>query len=611
MDLSASAVEQKTFDTIRRAGFDPEQVSAFLGEVAEELARLRDELTQERSRSQTLEQRLEEAEAPLEEDAEAHAELSEVKQRVMEVAERKVLGLLAFAHTEAGHENPEDRAREELAALLEEAEAGPPVLPDDEPIVVAGAGAGSEELDDSTERALAGAHLLLAEASRVPSVRHTEDAAAVAAARDEAERVRLHAKLVHARAEVQSQRMIADAEREASRLEVLAVEHAGDIQAMGEVERVELVEAGEAAAKTLMAEAAKLMDEAKSLPERFAGEAEALVAEAQEQAESIRLSAWKEAEQAQEAADVALQEALLEAQEVRRQTSGAVDDAEAHAARVLSEAIAEANEMRTSAQASVEAAEADLARGREAAYEEAASIVAEAEQRVEELSSEIARLESERDRLAELTEEAAASEAIEARARALEEVEAAEAEISELLATARADAAAVRSAAADEGAGILEEARAGARRVIDDARIEAEHALRGARLEHQDLVARLRSLKLIIEELQQRLPDLALADGGDAVIINLLDEASAAAVDLRHRLDGIDDDWEGDLPPQRASRYSERSAGLPSMGHEEADKALDGLAAVRVVEPDDPPRKGAGRDKGQHLDVADSDEESA
>jgi len=687
MDLTAAAVEQKTFDTIKRDGFDPKQVSAFLADVAAELAHMRGELAKERSRSRTLELSLEEAKTSSRQDTDAFLAVSDAKQRVMEAAERRVLALLASAHTAAGHDNPEELAQEDLASILEEAEAGPSVLPDAQPVVAAGPeaavppaggifGPAMGDAGEGTERALAGAHMLLAEALRVPSLGQTEAAAAVVAARDEAERVRLHAKLIHARAEVRAQHIVADAERAASRLEVQAAENAADIhqqaqqelgaalaeveriRAIAETEKAEVVKVGEAEAAALMAEAVALMDEARDLPERFSSEAEALVTEARQQAENIRMSAWEEAEQAQEAADAALQEALREAQEVRRQTADAVDDAEAYASELRAQADADAAELLATAGAQLEAAEADLAEVQRAAREgiseaerESNAIVADAQQRVEELGSEIAdlertrdrdaaqvledaqreaglvvdaaeqridelakeiaELESERDRVAALTAERAQSESAEARAMVLEEVEAAEAEISELLATAQADAASMRAAASDEGAGILEEARAEARRVIDDARTEAEHALLGARSEHQDLVSRLRSMKIIIEELQQRLPDLAMRDGDDADIVVLLDDAGAAAIDLRHRLDGIDDDWDGDMEPMRASRYSKRSAGLPSMGREESEKAIGGMANLRAVESQKSGRRRGGRSKGQRVDIPEDDEETA
>lgn len=118
-------------------------------------------------------------------------------------------------------------------------------------------------------------------------------------------------------------------------------------------------------------------------------------------------------------------------------------------------------------------------------------------------------------------------------------------------------------------------------------------------------------MKLIIEELQQRLPDLARGDGSDADVVVLLDDAGAAAIELRHRLDGIDDGWDGDMAPMRASRYSKRSAGLPSLGREEAGRALDGIASVRVVDQHATGRKRGGRNGGHHADVAEDDEETA
>ena len=437
MDLSAAAVERKTFDRIRRDGFNPQQVTSFLAEVAEELAHLRGELAKERSRSRTLELSLEEVKTSLQQDTDAFLALSETKHRVMEAAERKVLALLTAAHATAGDENSEDLAREDLATILEEAEAGPSVLPDDVPAVavpVVGepvaepvevladedsppppSGVFGPEMGDAgegTQRALAGAYLLLAEASQVPSLGQTDVAAAVAAARDEAERVRLHAKLIHARAEVRAKKIVGDAEREASRLEAQAAEDADDLHqraqrelsaALGEAERIqakagteqaELVSAGEAEAAAMMAEAARLMDEARNLPERFSGEAEALVTEAHQQAANIRASAWSEAEQSQEAADAALQEALPEAQEVRQQALGAVDDAEASAAETRSRAKAEAAEMLEPAREGLTAAESELEELRRAARDgvseaerEALSIVAAAERRVDELQS--------------------------------------------------------------------------------------------------------------------------------------------------------------------------------------------------------------------------------
>ena len=251
-------------------------------------------------------------------------------------------------------------AWDDLAAGLEEAEAGSSVLPDDEPVVALGSGGaalpaggifgpGMGDAGEGTERALAGAHVLLAEAVRVPSLGQTEAVAAVAAARDEAERVRLHAKLIHARAEVRAQHIVADAEREALRLEVQAAEDAADthqraqqelraafveverIPAMAETEKAEVVKTGEAEAAALMAEAVALMDEARDLPERFSHEAEALVTEARQQAESIRISAWGGGGASSRSCRCRPARSAREAQEVRRQTADAVDDAEAYA----------------------------------------------------------------------------------------------------------------------------------------------------------------------------------------------------------------------------------------------------------------------------------------
>jgi hypothetical protein len=83
------------------------------------------------------------------------------------------------------------------------------------------------------------------------------------------------------------------------------------------------------------------------------------------------------------------------------------------------------------------------------------------------------------------------------------------------------------------------------------------------------------------------------------------------AIDLHHRIDGFTEGVADDAPPLRASRYSKRSAGLPSMGREEAGKALDGMATLRAIEPQKSGRRRNGRGKERPADLPESDEETA
>ena len=73
-------VERKTFDVVRRGGFDRDKVADFLRRVAQLLSKLEGELSVSRRRASELEHQLTRAQAQAEESSKSFLFAAELKQ---------------------------------------------------------------------------------------------------------------------------------------------------------------------------------------------------------------------------------------------------------------------------------------------------------------------------------------------------------------------------------------------------------------------------------------------------------------------------------------------------------------------------------------------------
>lgn len=114
MKISSFDVERRTFDVVRRGGFDRAQVSEFLESVGKLLSTLESELSVSRRHSSELEHRLGRAESKADESSRSFLFAADLKQRLLSAAEVRATEILAKAHTQTGAEDPATVAAEDL-----------------------------------------------------------------------------------------------------------------------------------------------------------------------------------------------------------------------------------------------------------------------------------------------------------------------------------------------------------------------------------------------------------------------------------------------------------------------------------------------------------------
>lgn len=193
----------------------------------------------------------------------------------------------------------------------------------------------------------------------------------------------------------------------------------------------------------------------------------------------------------------------------------------------------------------------------------------------------------------------------------------------ELLAKARFDAFRMVTDGRKEAESILEEARTEAARIIDEAESTAASLVTSARREaeekqastdetsseadatkaavaeleeeHQQLTDRVGSLRALADQLEERFAALAAhantsnpagSSGNDEKQPDPTDEPQGPVFDYSPsvapppKVSNTEDD-EDDVPVERGSFYSRRSAKLPSIGDAGGKSALDMMRAIR------------------------------
>ncbi|HLH45627.1 MAG TPA: hypothetical protein VKV25_00625 [Acidimicrobiales bacterium] len=298
-----AALEQRSF-SLTRKGFNPEEVRAFLREMADEVRVLRAAAEELQHANTRLNAELAEAEARAAAVAAAPPpeppELDDAA--IVEAVGEQVAGLLRSAHATARD------LRERAATELEEARAAAARDREDAELLLTGARVEAEELRTSTAAEVEELRSRTsAEVEELLAGARTESDLLVAEARAESERLVGDARADSERqideARAESERLVADARAEAERLVSTAT--------------VEGARAGE------------------ELRTRAAAEAEELLARARQDAEAIRADAERERRLTVEGAQVARERILADLARRRRVATVQIEQLRAGRERLL------------------------------------------------------------------------------------------------------------------------------------------------------------------------------------------------------------------------------------------------------------------------------------
>lgn len=132
----------------------------------------------------------------------------------------------------------------------------------------------------------------------------------------------------------------------------------------------------------------------------------------------------------------------------------------------------------------------------------------------------------------------------------------------------------------------VESAHRQARRFLKNAQLEAEQIVGAARAEHQGLVARIARLQDLESQLDGSGSTGPVPLRGRGVVVDLTGDEPVVTVTESGPI-GEPAPSPERTEPDRPSRYAARSAGLPSMGDEEASAALSDLGGLRPDQEDD------------------------
>lgn len=132
----------------------------------------------------------------------------------------------------------------------------------------------------------------------------------------------------------------------------------------------------------------------------------------------------------------------------------------------------------------------------------------------------------------------------------------------------------------------VESAHRQARRFLKNAQLEAEQIVDAARAEHQGLVARIARLQDLESQLDGSGSAGVVPLRGRGVVVDLTGDEPVVTV-TESGPNGEPAPSPERVESDRPSRYASRSAGLPSMGEEEASAALSDLGALRPDPEDD------------------------
>lgn len=298
MDISSMDVERKTFDTIRKGGFDRDQVSEYLERVARVLSKLESQLSVSRRHSTELQRQVTRAQREAEEGSKSFLFAAELKQRLIGEAEDRAAEILRSAHTSVGTDHPEPATREDLELVrrrsgLPEEDQGPKTT--------------TASPDESVEGASPSAELdaVRAEAREI-----------LARANDEAQQIAAAAEERGAAFRAEAEQALEDASR------LLEESTDKDTAIQEEVDRLvdEAKRESEAVRKDAEKRVAESNQTARKLVEEAGEEAGRIVAEAHQEGEVIEQKAAatvKEAEELRVEAENT-QEASLEDREAAR-----------------------------------------------------------------------------------------------------------------------------------------------------------------------------------------------------------------------------------------------------------------------------------------------------
>lgn len=459
-------MERKTFDRLKKGGYDPEQVTAFLAEVGRELEETRGELTRARLKTTDLERRLDAAEQTASSSASTFLVAVEAKQRLLGEATLRAEEILSAAYgtiPELDREAVAERVRKEAGAL---AQVVADVKVRGEPL---GSGAGAQ---------------------------------IIAAARTEAARIRAEAESV-----------LADAESLVAQIE--AASGSGDATAEA-ITRAAREEADRIEVRALV--------DAIEARARADAEAEELINLAKKAAEEMRRESAMAGLTEDDAAEVRV--VLEQAQERRREAEARLAEAGVEAARLVSQASSEVERIRAEAESVLTEAGAEAKRVRAAANEAAYALVARTHDVVD---------------------------------------------------------------SAEEQKSIVTRARDEAEALIETAKAEAERVTQDVRADHTEFTSRLRSLRLLLDDVERRIGagGVEQEEVRERIVIDLR-EAEALGDQIRRVLAARaqeQDDADEDEGVPGASRYSQRSAHLPRLG-KDAESVIGSMAALRTKNRD-------------------------
>jgi DivIVA domain-containing protein len=227
----------------------------------------------------------------------------------------------------------------------------------------------------------------------------------------------------------------------------------------------------------------------------------------------------------------------------------------------------DAEDLLLAARAEVAAARGEsdaLKREAQETLDQAVHAVAEARAEVESI------LQAAREEAGRITEEAVST------ADAL--LKSAEADAAGLVAKAETDAAEQRKDAAAESA-----------RMLRSARLEAEGVLESAQVRHRDALTRLRELEQRIADIEAVAPRFEAGAADEPDIVVLLEETHELSQDLAADIT-LRDEESGADPATKETRYSRRSARLPSLG-KDANRVLADMGSLRTSEPESRTRR--------------------
>ena len=520
MKISSFDVERRTFDVVRRGGFDRAQVSEFLESVGKLLSTLESELSVSRRHSSELEHRLGRAESKADESSRSFLFAADLKQRLLSAAEVRATEILAKAHTQTGAEDPATVAAEDLDLVRRR--SGIDADGEDAEAVSSSRPGGDETASARTE------------AAKILAAAQQQADAMIAEAHQRSDEVRAAAEEVMAGAEG----TVEDARQEAL----------GQVQATSD----EMMEQTRAAADSISAtteeELTQRVAEVSAAADRIMAAAESEAAQAVEVAGRRLAEAQAEADRVSESAASASEEVMAAAQEARR---------EATELRAIAEvAQLAAAEDREAARTARDRADSDGV--------EVERLQVEVRRNLTEAEEKLAAAEAESERLVSAAQAESARERKAARERSVATYEAAEAESEDIVAAARTEAGAMIGRAGAEVQELLESSRTRQKNALLklgalDAMVaglerRADSAARGDD-GGDNIVIDLRKARVAAQEI-------------GAIV--------------RDAVDSPDDDDESGAMQQ--SRYKRQFAGLPHLGDEATTNVLTDMGSLRTAE---------------------------